>query len=314
MTVPEGHPTALALAHRGVTAPEWALMLEQARVLTQTGFLPQHIKTPEQAVAIMLKARELNIPPLYGLSNIAVIQGKPACNAELMLALVYRDHGDGAVAIERSDESVCTIAYRRRNAPAVQRHSFTIEDAERAGLVASQNVNWKRYPAAMLRARCISAVARMAFPDSLGGMYVPDELGAAVAVDSEGVVSLAPTPAPVWRDPTTADPPTDPERELTGEELAEHFSPTPVAPASEQPRASAAPKRPARDPELDKARALARQIHAQIRAVNRSFDVAPPGPTADAFEVRSYIDTWQDDATKAFRAISEKRPQPTAAN
>jgi hypothetical protein len=35
----------------------------------------------------------------------------------------------------------------------------------------------------MLRARCISAVARMAFPDSIGGMYTPEELGAEVDED-----------------------------------------------------------------------------------------------------------------------------------
>jgi hypothetical protein len=40
----------------------------------------------------------------------------------------------------------------------------------------------------MLRARCLSAVARMAFPDSIGGMYSPDELGASVRVEGETVV------------------------------------------------------------------------------------------------------------------------------
>jgi hypothetical protein len=41
----------------------------------------------------------------------------------------------------------------------------------------------------MLRARCISAVARMAFPDSIGGMYTAEELGA--EVDEDGAPIFA---------------------------------------------------------------------------------------------------------------------------
>jgi hypothetical protein len=173
----------------------WTMMKEQAGMLVKTGFLPTAIKTPEQAVAIMLKGRELQIPSMYALSNIAVIQGKPVCNAELMLALIYRDHGDEAIRFPQSDHERCTIAYRRRSWSEPQTYSFTFEDAKRAGLAGSQT--WQKYPAAMLRARCISAVARLAFPDSIGGMYTPEELGAAVTVNDEGSIEvLDVTPPP----------------------------------------------------------------------------------------------------------------------
>ena len=72
---------------------EWTTMLDMASMLVKTGFLPAAIKTPEQATAIILKGIELSVPPMYALSNIVVINGKPTCGAELMLALVHRDHG-----------------------------------------------------------------------------------------------------------------------------------------------------------------------------------------------------------------------------
>lgn len=174
-----------ALAHRPIPQSDWAIMKEQASLLRKTGFLPQHIKTDEQALAIMMKARELDVPATYGLSNIAVIQGKPVANSELMLALIYRDHGDDAIHFTTSDDKECVVTYKRRTAKEYSTFSFSMDDARKAAL--DKSPTWQKYPKAMLRARCISAVARMAFPDSIAGMYTPEELGgeAHVTADDE---------------------------------------------------------------------------------------------------------------------------------
>ena len=69
------------------------------------------------------------------------------------------------------------------------RVEWTIEDAQRAGV--SNKGPWKSYPAAMLRARAISALCRFAFADVLmGASYVPEELGA--EVNKEGEVLSVP--------------------------------------------------------------------------------------------------------------------------
>lgn len=168
-------------------AGTWKTMLEMADALVKSGMLPSSIKTPQAAVAIMQKGVELRIDPMYALSNIVVIQGKPTANSELMLALIYRDHGDNAIIFTHSDSTQCEISYKRRSWPKHQTHAFTMTDAKQASLLGNQT--WQKYPAAMLRARCISAVARMAFPDSIGGLYSPDELGADVdVVDGDVVV------------------------------------------------------------------------------------------------------------------------------
>ena len=170
---------------------EWSLMLDMAAQLVPTGFLPTTIRTPQQAVAIMLKGRELGVPPMYALSNIVIVNGKPSISAEMMLALVYRDHGKKATRIKHSDDTQCTMEYRLEGWPDVSSYTFSIDQAKKAGLLSNQT--WTKYPAAMLRARCISAVARMAFPESIAGMYSPGELGEDVTVTDDGVVlSIAP--------------------------------------------------------------------------------------------------------------------------
>lgn len=177
-----------ALTVRPSTLPsdgEWRTMMQMATELVRSGMLPAHIKSPAAAVAVIQKGRELGIAPMYALSNIIVIQGKPTANSELMLALIYRDHGDDAIVFEESTADRCTVAYKRRNASRPGKFTFTMQEARTAGL---QGGNWAKYPSAMLRARCVSAVARMGFPDSIGGMYTPEELGQ--SEDAEGEIII----------------------------------------------------------------------------------------------------------------------------
>ena len=192
---------ALATRQPGAMLPDtatWKTMLEMADALVKSGLLPASIKTPQAAVAIMQKGSELGIPPMLALSNIVVIQGKPTANSELMLSMIYRDHGDGAIVFAETTDALCKIRYQRRTWNMSNTYTFTMADAQKASLLGNQT--WQKYPAAMLRARCISAVARMAFPDSIGGMYTPDELGADVdVIDGEVVIVEAPPQAPVQR-------------------------------------------------------------------------------------------------------------------
>jgi len=183
--------SAMAIRHDDLPSQaDWSTMLSMAEQLVKSGLLPATIKTAQAAVVIIQKGRELGIAPMAAINGIGVINGKPVCGAELMLALLYRDHGDEAVRVIRSDPDACEITYHRRGWSKPERFAFTIDDAKRAGLAGT--ATWTKYPAAMLRARCISAVARMAFPDSIGGMYTPEELGAAVTVAPDGDLVMAP--------------------------------------------------------------------------------------------------------------------------
>lgn len=206
----------------GSDAIQIAQHINQIQVLGQTlvksGLLPQGVRTPEAAVAIILKGRELGIPPMQALSHIHVISGKPTLSAELMLAMVMKAGHE--VWIVETNAQRCEIAGKRRGSSREQSLSFTMDDARQAGVTGNQT--WKKYPDAMLRARAISAFCRMFAPDVLMGVsYTPEELGADVdgegnvvtvqAVSAEPVdeVDVTPDPfeAPVARKPEVIDTP-----------------------------------------------------------------------------------------------------------
>lgn len=169
--------------------PEESLpqMLAFAEALVKTGFLPQAIKTPAQAVAVILTGRELGIGPMQALRSINVIQGKPALGAELMLAL-FKARGGKAVWKESTGEKA-TLWLRHPNGDE-HIETFTMEDAKRAGLL--DKTNWKIYPKAMLRARCASAGLRAVAPDVTAGMYDPDELGSEIPPVEVEIKDIAP--------------------------------------------------------------------------------------------------------------------------
>ena len=194
---------------------EFTMMKEMATMAVKSGLLPVAINSPEKALIIMLKGRELQIPPMQAFSHINVISGKPTMSAELMLAQIYKCVPRAVVNFTSTNEKECVIEAQRPHGMKTK-FSFTIEEAQQAGLLSKGP--WKQYPSAMLRARCISAMARALFPDALNGVsYTPEELGADVEIDdsgSENVKDVSPIDKkeiPEEKDPEVETSPVTPE-------------------------------------------------------------------------------------------------------
>lgn len=205
---------------------------EVGETLLASGLLPDGIKKPEAAVAIMLKSRELGIGPMYALSHIAIIKGKPTLSANLMTALVKRA-GHRLRVLESTDES-CTVEGERRDAPGhPERVTWTEEDAKRAGLWGQGA--WKSYPRALLKARAITALCGTMFADVLSGViYTPEELGA--VVDDEGQVVEAPDREPAAEPVKEAEVVEEEPDEEEHEEVAELLDEFPAGTGPKDPR------------------------------------------------------------------------------
>ncbi len=173
----------------------WELLQRQCRAFVRSGFLPDHItknvdeKTAvAKAVTIAIKGHELGIPPMQAFASITVIKGKPCLSAELMLALAYSKVKGSKVTFRTPPDKQaqeCTVTMQRPGGDPMD-FRFTMEDAQKAGIVTAGSA-WQKYPAAMLRARAISAGARAVFPDAVMGCYTPEEIGGA-PIEIEGEV------------------------------------------------------------------------------------------------------------------------------
>ena len=71
-------------------------LFELAKQLVPTGFLPDHVKTAGQAVAIILAGRELGMPPMRALRSLTMVKGKIVEAADSQLGR-FKAAGGGAV-------------------------------------------------------------------------------------------------------------------------------------------------------------------------------------------------------------------------
>jgi hypothetical protein len=144
-----------------------------AKALTKAGgFIPQHLKNEGEIAAVILAGRELGLPPMTSLRSLSLIKGKVTLAADVQLALMVKA---GAKHRWLSDGSN-GVAKLELTRPGYEPHTstFTLEDAQKAGLASQEN--YKKHQGAMLRARAVSAAARAYMPDVLAGCYVPGEL------------------------------------------------------------------------------------------------------------------------------------------
>lgn len=172
--------TDLTYARRDPYDPVTGEVFELGRLLGASGFFGDARDAAQAAVKVMA-GRELGFPAIAAMTGVHIIKGKVTLSANLMAAAIKRHPAYTYRILEHTDDR-CVIAFFE-NGEAIGESSYTIADAQRAGLTS--NDTWTKHPRSMLFARALSNGAKWHCPDVFGGpAYTPEELGA--AVDEEG--------------------------------------------------------------------------------------------------------------------------------
>ena len=149
--------------------------MNYAKALAASDLLPKQFRNAPANVLIALEyGSALGIAPMAAIQGLFIVEGKPTASAQLIGALV---RNAGHRLRVSGDDSHATAVIVRKDDPEFEFVAeWTIERAQKAGL-AGKGV-WKQYPAAMLKARAITEVARDACPEVLSGVaYTAEELG-----------------------------------------------------------------------------------------------------------------------------------------
>jgi hypothetical protein len=128
------------------------------------------MKTPDQAMALMMIAQAEGMHPALAARDYDVIQGRPAKKSEAML----RDFlgAGGKVEWHGLDDTIADATFSHPQGGMV-RITWDMKRAQAAGLGGKDN--WKKFPRQMLRSRTVSEGVRTVWPTATGGMYVPEE-------------------------------------------------------------------------------------------------------------------------------------------
>lgn len=150
--------------------------MKYAQALASADLLPAaYRKKPANVLLAMEYGHALGLDTVTAMQSVHVIDGKPTASAQLIGALVRRS--GHRLRVTGDDKHAVAEIVRHDDPEFVFRAEWTIARAQAANLTGRGP--WKQYPAAMLKARAITEVARDACPEALAGVaYTPEELGA----------------------------------------------------------------------------------------------------------------------------------------
>jgi hypothetical protein len=145
------------------------------------------MKTPEQAMALMLIAQAEGMHPAKAVQEFHIINGRPALKADAMLARFQA--AGGSVRWGTYTEQAVSGVFTHPQGGSVE-IEWTYAMAERAGL--TKNPTWRQYPRQMLRARVVSEGIRTVFPGVVVGAYTEEEAQDMAPPSRQQVVEIVP--------------------------------------------------------------------------------------------------------------------------
>jgi hypothetical protein len=140
-----------------------------AKAITKSGLFG--IKSPDQAVALMLVAQSEGRHPASVASEFDIIQGRPALKSQAALARFQA--AGGKIQWTSRGPSKCSAKFAHAQGGELE-ITWTMERANAAGLTGK--ATWRQYPDQMLSARVVAEGVRAVFPACLNGVYLAEEV------------------------------------------------------------------------------------------------------------------------------------------
>lgn len=157
-------------------------LMVYAQRAVSSKLVPKGIDTPEKALIVMLKGRELGLKPMQALNHIYVVNGSAAVDTKV-LASLFTKRGNKFFPIESTAEK-CTVKFTNRDGDVF---TFTMTMAECKQAKWNQTWDyesksykdkptWLAMPATMLWYRTLSTGIRRVDPGALLDNLTEDEI------------------------------------------------------------------------------------------------------------------------------------------
>ena len=145
-----------------------------ADYLSRSKFIPQSFRGDiSTAVMLIVTCKQYNLP-ITALSEVMEVNGKVGFWGRTKLGIVLKSGiCEYLIPSEQTDKK-CTVVTKRKGWPKEVTVTYTIEQAEKAGLLARSDA-WKKHPSDMLYWRAVSRVISQVYPDVIQGFATVEE-------------------------------------------------------------------------------------------------------------------------------------------
>lgn len=150
--------------------------LEMCRQLGQhyacTEMVPkQYRQKPEDAAVAIQWGMEIGLQPLQALQNVAVVNGNATLWGDALVALVKQSGQCEYLSTTWDEQSqTATVKTKRKGEPTEEVRSYSMADAQQAGLAGRQT--YQQHGRRMIQARARSHVLRDVYADLLKGFQI----------------------------------------------------------------------------------------------------------------------------------------------
>ena len=146
-----------------------------ANFLSRSKFLPQALRGDlNTAVMLCVTCKQMGLP-ITALSEVMEVNGKISFWGRTKLAIVMKSSLCEYIMAEEQDDTKCTLLAKRKGWPKEVKETYTIQMAEKAGLINRSDA-WKKHPADMLYWRAVTRVISKVFPDVIQGFASVEDL------------------------------------------------------------------------------------------------------------------------------------------
>ena len=151
----------------------WSAAAQIAEQIAKTDFAGPFKGKPQDMAVAILKGASLGIPPESIGKSIYVVHGTPALYGKTALSIALRN-GYRADTIEDTPKAVTV----RMTSPDGQEMEvrYTIERAEKEGLVKGNSAQYTLRPSKMLYWKCVGELTDRMIPHLTGGMPVKEDI------------------------------------------------------------------------------------------------------------------------------------------
>ena len=225
-------------------------MVKAAEYIAKSGLFG--VKTVDQAMALGMIADSEGRKFASAARDYHIIQGRPALKADSILSRFQQ--AGGSVQWKEYTKKKCSAVFSHQQGGSLL-VEWTLEMAGKVKTFDRQTGketslldkdNWKNYPRAQLKARCISEGVRAVYAPAIAGFYTPEEV---IDFDEHmpekeitaQVTTSAPSPIDTAKQKVKAAAP----KKATAPAAAEAPKPAPAAPATPTPAAPTTPPTPA---------------------------------------------------------------------
>ena len=160
-----------------------------ARMIASSPLCPATLRGREADVLlVMMTGAEMGLSTMQAMRNLHVINGRIGMSAAMIRGRCQKHPECELFEVAEADAGHAAIEVKKRSWPERRLVAWTVEEAERAGLITADSL-WNKWPQEMCVARATTRAASMFFPEVTSGVLSEEDLRDLPASDAQALAA-----------------------------------------------------------------------------------------------------------------------------